>query len=149
MHLVEELIILGLAQVRWMYPIEQTMMTLKNHVKNRARPKASIAHGYVLEETMGFATSYMHGFDVVRGRVWDVDPEHCAEFEVLEGAAVDITLTRAQRDAIHKFVLRNNTLTAPFYRYASIEPLLQLGLQAMSLLCTMSHFYVNGFLLFF
>ena len=120
MHLVEELIILGPTQVRWMYPIERTMMTLKNHVKNRARPEASIAHGYLLDETMGFATSYMHGFDVVRRRVWDADPEDCAEFEVLEGAGVDYTLDRAQRDAIHKYVLRNNTLTAPLYRYVKL-----------------------------
>ena len=71
MHLIEELIILGPAQVRWMYPVERTMQTLKNHVKNRARPEASIAHGYLLDETIGFAKSYMHGFDVVRRRVWD------------------------------------------------------------------------------
>ena len=119
MHLVEELIILGPTQVRWMYPIERTMMTLKNHVKNRARPEASIAHGYLLDETMGFATSYMHGFNVVRRRVWDADPEDSAEYEVLEGAPSDYSLTRAQRDAIHKFVLRNNTLTASYYRYSN------------------------------
>ena len=29
------------------------MMTLKNHVKNRARPEACIAHGYLIDETMG------------------------------------------------------------------------------------------------
>ena len=82
LHLVGELIILGPAQVRWMYPVERTMMTLKNHVKNRARPEGSIAHGYLLDETMGFATSYMHGFDVVRHRVSDADLEDCAEYEV-------------------------------------------------------------------
>ena len=117
MHLVKELVILGPTQVRWMYPIERTMMTLKNHVRNRARPEASIAHGYLMDETMGFATSYMHGFDVVRRRVWDADPEDSEEFEVLEGASVDFSFDRAQRDAIHKFVLRNNTLTATLYRY--------------------------------
>ena len=104
-HLVRELIILGLVQVRWMYPVERTMMTLKSHVKNRARPEASIAHGYLLDETMGFATSYMHGFDVVRSRVWDGDPEDCAEFEVLEGAATEVLLSRAKCDAAHKYVL--------------------------------------------
>ena len=68
LHLVEELILLGPAYVRWMYPIERTMMTLKNHVKNRARLEASIANGYLLDETMGFATSYIHGFDIVMRR---------------------------------------------------------------------------------
>lgn len=116
-HLVNELFLLGPTQVRWMYPIERTMMTLKNHVKNRARPEASIAHGHLLDETMGFATSYMHGYDVVRRRVWDADPEDSAEFEVLEGASKDVFLTRAQRDQAHKYVIRNSTLTAAYYRY--------------------------------
>ena len=115
-HLVNELIVLGPAQVRWMYPIERNMMTLKNHVKNRARPEASISHGYLMDETMGFATSYMHGFDVVRRRVWDADPEDCEEFEVLEGASAQITLTRTERDSMHRFVLRNNTLTSSYYQ---------------------------------
>ena len=132
-HLVAELFLLGPVQVRWMYPIERTMMTLKNHVKNRARPEASIARGYLLEETMGFATSYMHGFDVVRRRVWDADPEDCEEFEVLEGAAVEVTLSRSQRDAMHKFVLRNNTLTAAYYRSA----------QSVFFLCSFEHHAFN------
>ena len=116
-HLVRELIILGPVQVRWMYPVERTMMTLKSHVKNRARLEASIAHGYLLDETMGFATSYMHGFDVVRRRVWNADPEDCAEFEVLEGAPTVVILSQSERDAAHKYVLRNSTLTAAYYRY--------------------------------
>ena len=122
-HLVRELIVLGPVQVRWMYPIERTMMTLKNHVKNKARPEASIANGYLMDETMGYATSYMHGYDVVRRRVWDADPKDCEEFEVLEGAGPDYKLTRAQRDAIHQYVLRNNTLTEPYFRCISISSL--------------------------
>ena len=93
------------------------MMMLKNHVKNRARPEASIAQGYSLEETMGYATSYMHGYEAVRRRIWNEDPEDCEEYEVLEGAAVDVILSRSERDALHKFVLRNSTLTATLYRY--------------------------------
>ena len=122
LHLVKELIILGPAQVRWMYPVERTMMTLKNHVKTRARPEASIANGYLLDETMGFATSYMHGFDVVRRRIWDADPEDSAEFEVLEGATTDVILSRMKRDAAHRFVLRNSTLTTSYYRFIQNPP---------------------------
>ena len=117
LHLVDELIILGLLQAKWMYPVERTMMTLKNHVKNRAFPKASIAYGYLLDETMEFVTSYMHGFDVVRWHVWDADPEDCEEFKVLEGAPIDIKLTRTKCDAIHGYVLKYNTLTVPYFRY--------------------------------
>ena len=116
MHLVDELIVLGPAQVRWMYLVERTMMTLKNHVKNRGRLEASIAHRCLLNETMGFATSYMHGFDVVRRQVRNADPEDCAEFGVLEGALTKVLLSQVERDTAHKCVLRNSTLTAAYYR---------------------------------
>ena len=57
MHLVEEFILLGPAQAQWMYYVVRTMLTLKSHLKNRARTKVSIAHGYFLDEAMDFATS--------------------------------------------------------------------------------------------
>ena len=59
----------------------------------------------------------MHGFDIIRRRVWDVDPQDCEEFEVLEGASVNIILTREERDCLHRFVLQNNTLTSAHYWY--------------------------------
>ncbi|KAG0594559.1 hypothetical protein M758_UG088300 [Ceratodon purpureus] len=64
---------------------------------------------------MGFTTSYMQGFNVVRRRVWDADPEDTAEFEVLEGGFTEVTLSRGEHDAAHKYILRNNTLTASYY----------------------------------
>jgi hypothetical protein len=62
LHVVKELAICGLVHSRWMYPVERTLGTLKKYVRNRARPEASMASGYVLDETPGFVTEYMQMF---------------------------------------------------------------------------------------
>ena len=55
-HLVEELDICGPVHVRWMYPMERYLKTLKGYVRNRARPEASMAEGYAIDEALGFCT---------------------------------------------------------------------------------------------
>jgi hypothetical protein len=55
-----------------MYPVEQT---LKKYMRNRTRLKASMALGYVLDETLGFVTKYMQTFTHVHRRVWDANEE--------------------------------------------------------------------------
>jgi hypothetical protein len=51
LHVVEELAICNLVHVRWMYPIECALKTFKAYVQNKARPKASMAKGYIYDET--------------------------------------------------------------------------------------------------
>nr|GFC58644.1 hypothetical protein [Tanacetum cinerariifolium] len=43
---------------RWMYPFERFMKKLKNYVRNKAKPKGSIAEGYVAEEALTFSSHY-------------------------------------------------------------------------------------------
>jgi hypothetical protein len=58
-HIVEELDMCGPVTTRWMYPVERYMKTLKNYVRNTARPEASMAEGYVKDECIGFITEYL------------------------------------------------------------------------------------------
>jgi hypothetical protein len=44
-HLVQGPDFCGPVTTRWMYPIERYMKTLKDYVRNMARPKASSAKG--------------------------------------------------------------------------------------------------------
>jgi len=62
LDVVEKMVICGPVHSRWMYLIEQTMGTFKKYVCNCARPKASMALGYMLDETLGFITKYMQTF---------------------------------------------------------------------------------------
>jgi len=58
-HLPDEAILRGPVQFGWMYPIEQRLYTLKRSVRNKARPKGSIAEGYVADEALTFCSRYM------------------------------------------------------------------------------------------
>jgi hypothetical protein len=69
LHVVEELAICGPIHPRWMYPIERAMKVFKGYVRNRARPKASMVEGYMLDETIGFVTKDMREFVHVKQQV--------------------------------------------------------------------------------
>jgi hypothetical protein len=46
------------------------MKVLKGYVCSITQPKWSMAKGYVLEETLGFVTKYLHEFEHVLKKVW-------------------------------------------------------------------------------
>lgn len=59
-HLADEALIAGAVIFQWIYPIERYLFTLKEYVRNRACPEASIAKGYLMEECMNFCTQYLN-----------------------------------------------------------------------------------------
>lgn len=70
-HVVEDLELFGPVSNRWCYPLERYMKLLKGHVHTRHRPEASIAIGYLKDETLGYLTEYLADFDSVQTRVWN------------------------------------------------------------------------------
>jgi hypothetical protein len=113
-HIVEELDLCGPVTTRWMYPVERYMKTLKNYVRNTARPEASMAEGYAQEECIGFVTEYLQRFDVVEWRVWNADEEYGDAEEVLEGGGKPYIMSAALRDAAHKYALTNMSVMQPW-----------------------------------
>jgi len=55
-HLPDEALLRGPVQYGWMYPIEWQLGTLKNLVRNRARPEGSIAKAYKESEVLAFCS---------------------------------------------------------------------------------------------
>ncbi|GKA31390.1 hypothetical protein Tco_0717695 [Tanacetum coccineum] len=60
-HLREEALEGGHISYPWMYPFERYMKTLKNYVRNKAKPEGSIAKGYVAQEELTFCSHYFRG----------------------------------------------------------------------------------------
>ena len=58
-HLPDEALLRGPVQYGWMYPIVRRLGTLKNLLRNRARPEGSIARAYIESEVLTFCSSYM------------------------------------------------------------------------------------------
>nr|GFA59471.1 hypothetical protein [Tanacetum cinerariifolium] len=48
----------GLIRPRWMFPFERFTKKLKGYVRNKAKPKGSIAEGYVAEEALTFSEAF-------------------------------------------------------------------------------------------
>jgi hypothetical protein len=59
-HLPEEAILRGLVQYGWMYPVERRLLTLKQFVRNTARPEGSIAEAYVAAECLTTCSRYFN-----------------------------------------------------------------------------------------
>ncbi len=115
-HVVEDLEQFGPVSARWMYPLERYMKLLKAYVRNYRRPEASMALGYIRDETLGFLTEYMAEYQHVRTRVWNADEEEGVIGEVLQGAVTRKKITLEQRDMAHQFVLQNTKLMQPWWR---------------------------------
>jgi hypothetical protein len=62
-HLPDEALLRGLVQYGWMHPIERHLGTLKNFLRNRAKPEGSIVEAYVASDTMTFWSRYMEDMD--------------------------------------------------------------------------------------
>ena len=46
-----------------MYPIERSLHTLKQYVRNKARPKGSISEWYLMNESETFCSRYLSGIE--------------------------------------------------------------------------------------
>ncbi|GKC59228.1 hypothetical protein Tco_1086826, partial [Tanacetum coccineum] len=57
-HLPLEALEGGPIRPQWMIPFERYMKKLKGYVRNKAKPKGSIAEGYVAEEALTFSSHY-------------------------------------------------------------------------------------------
>jgi Domain of unknown function (DUF4218) len=115
-HLVEELDLCGPVSTRWMYPIERNLKVLKGYVRNKARPEASMAEGYLLEESLGFLSEYMIDTKGVGRRTWELEEDPGVSGIVLEGAGKEITLEWADLTAMHHYILQNEEKVAPWYK---------------------------------
>ena len=114
-HLVEELFICGLVHTRWMYPYERYFKGLKGFVRNLAKPEGSIAHGYQVEEALGFVTEYMSKYSPTSRRVWDSKEDPSMSDEIVEGKGRVRKISEQLKMWVHNFVL-NNALALDTYR---------------------------------
>ena len=58
-HLGREAQLCGPVHFRWMYPFERHMKTLKDYIRNYARPEGCIAESYLAEESMRFFSEFL------------------------------------------------------------------------------------------
>lgn len=116
-HLVDELSICGPVGGRWLYPLERYMGVLKGWVRNKARPEASIASGYISNEALGFCTEYFSTNSHSRRHVWESAEDIAVEGCVLEGQGRRRELSMEEVEDLHNYVLQNSDETLLERRY--------------------------------
>jgi Domain of unknown function (DUF4218) len=115
-HVVEEVGHYGPVRARWMYPLERYVKLLKGHVRTYYRREASMALGYIKDETLGYLTEYMADYQHVKTRVWQSEEDEGVIGEVLEGGSTQLTVPIQIRDMAHEYVLRNTELMQPWWQ---------------------------------
>lgn len=140
-HLATEVKIAGPVQYRWMYPIERYvhmkynilvllisllikylsinryLLTLKKYVRNHSHPEASIAEGYLAEESLTFCSRFLHNVETKSNRI----DRHIDGYL---GGHTRLTLTTKERDQIHRYIIFNQNITEK-YRDRHVEDLKQ------------------------
>ena len=127
-HLPEEALNGGPVHMRWMYPFERYLGTLKHFVKNKAKPEGSIAEAYVIDEALTFCSRYLESVDSrfnmqrrtdvasnfeVKERELSVFKSHnCKPF----GAMKPMRLDEKTRTLAEWYILNNCTEVDPYLR---------------------------------
>ncbi|KAL7214822.1 hypothetical protein ACSBR1_027078 [Camellia fascicularis] len=114
-HLADEALLGGAIQFRWMYPIERYLLTLKQYVRNRARPEGSIAKGYLMEECMNFCAQYLNDVETkssrpVRNYSGDDNLGHAI------GENTTFYLDNTSWVQAHRYILFNTSAVQPFIK---------------------------------
>ncbi|KAA0040145.1 transposon protein, putative, CACTA, En/Spm sub-class [Cucumis melo var. makuwa] len=117
-HLPAETKIVGPVSYSWMYPIERSLRTLKQYVRNKARPEGSIAEAFIMNECLTFCSMYLIGIETRFNRNPRNDDSMnrqlgCGDFDVFKqnvrpmGGSVVRTLSEDEKRMCHWYVLNN------------------------------------------
>ncbi|XP_050942965.1 uncharacterized protein LOC127150144 isoform X1 [Cucumis melo] len=117
-HLPYETKITGPVSYSWIYPIERSLRTLKQYVRNKARPEGSIAEGYVMNESSTFCSRYLRGIETrftrdERNDDTIVENEVIGDFEIFKqkvrplGASSVRAISEEEKRLFHLYILNN------------------------------------------
>ena len=76
-HLIDEISICGFVHSRWMFFLERFLKTLKDFVRKKAQPEASMAESLIVQEAFVCVSQYLFTLDPSLPLLWieDDDPK--------------------------------------------------------------------------
>ena len=120
-HLVRELEICGPVHARWCYSVERYLGVLTKYVRDKSKPEAGMASGYMIDESLGFCTEYFSMYEHSKSRVWDPEEELKDSGECLLGKPKPKRLTNTEISLIHDYVIKHSVHTEELMRYVSFN----------------------------
>ena len=110
-HLVDELEICGPVHARWCYSVERYLGVLTKYVRDKSKPEAGMATGYMIDESLGFCTEYFELYEHAKSRVWDPEEELKDSGECLLGAPRPKLLNYLELEQIHDYIIKHSVHT--------------------------------------
>ena len=116
LHLAKEALMCGPVHFRWMYPFERYMKTLKDYVRNYARPEGCIAESYLARECMMFFNEFLKKSGHIEEK--EARNEDYGSGVILEGRQIStsktVKLSANEKEMAHLAVLMNMAVVEPF-----------------------------------
>ncbi|TXG66608.1 hypothetical protein EZV62_007883 [Acer yangbiense] len=110
-HLIREVRLCGPVYLRWMYPFERFMKTLKRYVRNRNRSEGCIAECYIAEEAIEFCTEYCSNVSTI-GNPYEKN-NNIQVGKPLSGGQ-NVVVDCGELLQAHLYVLYNTTKVQPY-----------------------------------
>ena len=108
-HIVDEVALAGIVHARWMFFLERFMKTLKGFVRQRARPEASMAEGWLVQEAMAHIAEFLGRNDPLGApQAWSNKEDDRVSSEVPQGNGNDYVMNEAFRDKVNRFCMLNH-----------------------------------------
>ena len=101
---------------RWMYSCEQYLGTPKKFVRSKEHPEASMANGYVVEDTLGLCMEYLNVQANMKRHVWETEEEQGLKATVVEGRGRVHNMPRLELCRAHKYVILHHAITLDMRR---------------------------------
>ena len=91
--------------------MERYLGVLTKYVRDKSKPEAGMATGYMIDESLGFCTEYFELYKHTKSRVWDAEEELRDSGECLLGKPRSKLLRENEIDQIHDYILKHSVHT--------------------------------------
>lgn len=106
-HLIDEIALCGVVHTRWMFFLERFLKTLKDFVRQRAQPEASMAEGWIVQDSFVYVSEYLATMDSSMPRLWNDEEDPRIHSHVPSGRGKTMNMDRSMRDAVNNFCILN------------------------------------------
>lgn len=104
-HLVDEVAIAGVVHARWMFFLERFLKTLKDFVRQRARPEGSMAEGWLVQESFVYISEYLSRVDPSMPRLWSNEEDARMESNVPQGKGRACIMKQSMMNKVNAFCI--------------------------------------------
>lgn len=107
LHLIDEVAICGVVHSRWMFFLERFLKTLKDFVRLRAQPEASMAEGWIVQEAFVYVSQYLYTIDPTLPRLWTEEEDPKMHSNVPSGKGALFVMDREFQAIVNNHCLLN------------------------------------------